>query len=102
MSPALAAVLAAAAALVVRWLWPHLGALRAPVAVYAAAISVMLLLALGVASPLAQLGAVLFYVSDLTVARDRFVHPHVANRIVGLPLYHAAQVLFALSTRAPP
>lgn len=102
VSPALAPVLAAAAALIVRWLWPHLGDLRVPVVVYAAAISIMLLLALGVASPLARVGAALFYASDLTVARDRFVHPGVENRLVGLPLYYAGQVLLALSSRAPP
>lgn len=102
VSPAVAVSLAVAGAAVVRWLWPHLGELRAPVVVYAAAITVMLLLALGVGSPLARLGAALFYLSDLTVARDRFVRPGLANRLAGLPLYYAGQVLLALSTRQPP
>jgi uncharacterized membrane protein YhhN len=97
-SALVAAVLAAAAALIVRALWSHLGDLRVPVLVYAFTISAMLLLALGVASPLVRLGALLFYLSDLAVARDRFVAPGLANRVIGLPLYYAAQVLLALST----
>ena len=82
---------------VVRWLWPHLGSFRAPVVAYAIAITAMLLLASGVASPLVRWGAALFYLSDLTVARDRFVRKQFANRLVGLPLYYAGQVLLALS-----
>jgi hypothetical protein len=42
--------------------------------------------------------AVAFYLSDVSVARDRFVAPGFGNRIWGLPLYYGAQVLFALST----
>lgn len=97
VSVPVAAVLAVVALGVVRWLWPHLGTFRVPVVVYAIAITAMLLLALGVASPLARLGALLFYLSDLTVARDRFVKRQYANRLVGLPLYYAGQVLIALS-----
>ncbi len=97
VSLAVAAVLAVVALGVVRWLWPHLGTFRVPVVVYAVAITAMLLLALGVASPLVRIGAALFYLSDLTVARDRFVKRQFANRLVGLPLYYAGQVLIALS-----
>ena len=92
-----AGVLALVALAVVRWLWPHLGTFRAPVVVYAIAITAMLLLALGVESPLVRAGGALFYLSDLTVARDRFVRKQFANRLVGLPLYYAGQVLIALS-----
>ena len=42
-------------------------------------------------------GAVLFFLSDLGVARDRFVSPGVWNRAVGLPLYYGAQLLLAAS-----
>jgi uncharacterized membrane protein YhhN len=93
--PVAAVALAAAGALVVRWLWPHLGTLRAPVLAYAAAITAMLVLALGVPDRRVQLGAVLFYVSDLAVARDRFVAPGFWNHLVGLPPYYAAQLLLA-------
>src|SRR5258706_119486 len=42
-------------------------------------------------------GAGLFYLSDLCVARDRFVAPGFANGRVGLPLYYAAQLVLAHS-----
>lgn len=91
---ALAAV-ALVTALVVRWLWPHVGALRIPVLAYAVAITAMLVLALGTPDRRVQLGAALFYLSDLAVARDRFVAPGFANHLVGLPPYYAAQLLLA-------
>ncbi len=87
--------LAAAGVLVVRWLWPHLGVLRVPVIAYAVAITAMLVLALGVPDRRVQLGAALFYVSDLAVARDRFVAPGFSNHLAGLPPYYAAQLLLA-------
>jgi uncharacterized membrane protein YhhN len=98
-SPSLLALLAVAAvtAAALGWLWPSLGELRAPVVLYCAAISVMLWLALGVDRAEILLGAALFYASDLLVARDRFVRPGFANRLVGLPLYYAAQLLLALA-----
>jgi uncharacterized membrane protein YhhN len=89
--------LAVALVLVLRWLWPHLGTMKAPVVVYCLAITGMAWLALGTDRPLIRWGAMLFYLSDLTVARDRFVRPAFANRLVGLPLYYAAQVLLALA-----
>ena len=42
-------------------------------------------------------GAVLFYVSDIFVARDRFVTPSPLNQRIGLPLYYAAQIALAFS-----
>jgi uncharacterized membrane protein YhhN len=97
VSVPLAAALALVALGVIRWLWPHLGTFRLPVVVYAVAITAMLLLALGLHRSVVRLGAALFYLSDLAVARDRFVRHQLANRVVGLPLYDAAQVLLALS-----
>jgi uncharacterized membrane protein YhhN len=98
-SPTAGAALAlgAAAALVLRWLWPHLGSMRAPVVAYCLAISAMLWLALGTTQPEVRLGALLFYGSDLFVARDRFASPGAVNRLAGLPLYYAGQVLLALA-----
>ena len=89
------ALLACVAGFAVHRLWPRLGALRIPVLAYAGAISLMLLLALGVPDRRVQLGATLFYLSDLAVARDRFLAPGPANRLVGLPLYYAGQLLLA-------
>jgi uncharacterized membrane protein YhhN len=90
---ALGVALATGAAL--RWLWPHAGRLRAPVAAYCAAIAVMLWLALGMGHAGVRAGALLFWLSDLAVARNRFVRPAFANRLVGLPIYYAAQLLLA-------
>lgn len=95
-------VLAAPAALIGRWLWSRLGRRRVPVAVYIAAISAMVWGAVAAGSsgsvpPATVLGAVLFYVSDVFVARERFVRPSFTNRLVGLPLYYAGQVLLALT-----
>jgi len=36
-------------------------------------------------------------VSDLSVARDRFVSRSFSNRAWGLPLYYAAQIVFGLA-----
>jgi len=96
---ALAAVAAVVAA-VLAWLWRHLGDLRVPVVAYCAVIGAMLWLALGVPSGLVRGGALLFFVSDLFVARDRFVAPGRVNRLVGWPLYYAGQYLLALSAGA--
>jgi hypothetical protein len=38
--------------------------------------------------------------SDLSVARDRFVAPGFVNRAWGLPTYFAAQLLLAASVAA--
>ena len=94
-SPLVLAAILAITAGVVRWLWPHAGELRVPVLAYAAVIAAMLWLALGVPRGAVQLGAALFWLSDLTVARDRFVRAAFANRLVGLPLYYAGQLLLA-------
>ena len=42
-------------------------------------------------------GAFAFYVSDLAVARERFVSSSFLNRAWGLPLYYGAQILLAAS-----
>jgi uncharacterized membrane protein YhhN len=100
---AAAAVVAAGVAVpVARWLLPHVkGGMRGPVIAYMTAISAMVSLAAGSyalhPSPLVLGGALAFYLSDLSVARDRFVQPGFVNRLWGIPLYYAAQLLFAWS-----
>ena len=82
------------------WLWPHLGRMRIPVLAYIAVITAMAWGALSVArcAPwMVPTGALLFYLSDLAVARDRFVVRRFASRAWGLPAYYLAQVLFALT-----
>lgn len=94
------------AGVVVRWLWPRLGSLRVPVLAYVAVITAMLIAAIAVwqAAPLplanrqrVAAGALLFFVSDLAVARDTFVAPGWINRAWGLPAYYAGQLVLAWS-----
>lgn len=98
--------LGVAAAVVWRWAGARAGSLRGAVLAYIAVISAMVAVAVGAAvlggpgRGALLVGALLFYVSDLAVARDRFVAPGPANKAVGLPLYYAAQLVFALSTPA--
>jgi uncharacterized membrane protein YhhN len=92
--------LAIAAGVVLAWLWPRLGVMRVPVAAYVVIISAMVwgavALASGGAGPFRfAIGAVLFYLSDLAVARNRFVSPGLVNRMWGLPLYYLGQFLIA-------
>jgi uncharacterized membrane protein YhhN len=42
-------------------------------------------------------GAIAFYLSDFSVARDRFVVHEFFNRLWGLPLYYGAQLLLGCS-----
>ena len=98
-----AVIMLAVAVIAMRWLWPHLPInLRAAVVAYMAAISLMVLLAVGATTnlgPYIAIGAVMFAVSDLFVARERFVFSAIVNRLWGLPLYYGAQLIFALSPR---
>jgi uncharacterized membrane protein YhhN len=85
---------------VLAWLWRYLGNWRLPVAVYMLVISLMVGLGLGVARVEVWLGALLFYLSDLFVARQRFVVAEPINKWLGLPLYYAGVYLLAWSVRA--
>jgi len=100
-----AAVTVVFATIILRWLWPHLTHnFRPAVVSYLAAISLMFVLAagsVGATGPQLLVGAAMFAVSDIFVARDRFVSPSVANKLWGLPLYYGAQLIFALSTQNP-
>ena len=102
--PLLAPVLAASV-LAARWLWPHVGELKPAVAAYIAVISVMvwggLCLLVQLQLGVIAVAGVLFYVSDLFVARQRFVRAQLVNRMIGLPLYYAAQLLFAFTVGVP-
>lgn len=88
---------------VLRWLWPHLGALAWPVTGYCAIIAAMVASSLFAAPNFPELsimiavGAVSFAVSDIAVARDQFVKPALINRLWGLPLYYGAQMMLASS-----
>jgi uncharacterized membrane protein YhhN len=89
-----------ASALVFRWIKPKLDGLEKPVVLYMAIISTMVAAAVGnvgsLAGPGLVLGASLFYLSDVCVARERFVKSEFMNKAIGLPTYYAGQVLIAL------
>ena len=75
--------------------------LRRPVAAYILVISGMLALGIGAWARAQEMvflvAPAAFYLSDLAVARNRFLQPGFVNRLIGLPLYYAAQLLFAWS-----
>ena len=96
----------AVGALVLARLWPRLGPLRVPVILYVAAIIAMVVGAIAAyragALPPPQrgwllAGAALFFVSDLAVARERFLARGFVNKLWGLPAYYAGQLLIAWS-----
>jgi uncharacterized membrane protein YhhN len=89
------------------WLRPHLGDMRIPVTAYIVIITAMVICATAFmnnpgldpkARALVFGGALLFYVSDIFVARQRFVTKAFVNRSAGLPLYYAGQFMIAFST----
>lgn len=84
--------------LVWRTVGSRAGSLAPAVAAYVVVITAMVALAAGAGQPVLLAGAVLFFVSDLAVARERFLVSDPRNRWIGLPLYYAAQLLFAQGT----
>lgn len=97
-----ALVIGAILLLVQRWLSGSLPTdMRIPVHAYLVVIGLMSVLAFGVTGaggPMAVVtGALAFLVSDVSVARDRFVKHEFLNRAWGLPLYYTGQMLLAAS-----
>jgi len=89
-----------AAGLISRWLLPNVESkMKGPVIAYIVAITAMVITSVGVLplSPLFLTAAAMFFVSDLAVARNRFVSPGRSNRMWGLPLYYGAQLLFGFT-----
>jgi uncharacterized membrane protein YhhN len=89
------------------WLKPNLGTMLGPVIAYILIISAMAIGASALKSNqmldmtgkiLVYAGAILFYVSDIFVARHRFVKKEFLNRVIGLPMYYTAQFMIAFST----
>jgi len=85
-------------------LQPFLGGMQTPVMAYIVVITLMVIAAGGVFGDL-QLslpgrflvlnGAFSFYLSDVFVARQRFMQPSFLNRLIGLPLYYLGQFQIA-------
>ncbi|MCD4748369.1 MAG: lysoplasmalogenase [Thermoanaerobaculales bacterium] len=96
------APLGLAAVLAVAWLRPHAGRMLGPVLAYIGIITLMSwgglsVWATGVLPMTAAIGASLFFLSDLAVARHRFIKAEFLNRVLVLPTYYAAQLLFAFT-----
>ena len=88
------------------WLRPHLGSMKIPVIFYILVISAMAVGAWSVVGAgelkpagrvAAFVGALGFYVSDVFVARQRFLKSEFINRLIGLPLYYGGQFMLAFS-----
>jgi uncharacterized membrane protein YhhN len=89
------------------WLKPNLGNMKVPVIAYIVIITAMTIGASAVMSNnsidqtgriTVFAGAIIFYCSDIFVARHRFVQKEFLNRIIGLPMYYTAQFMIAFST----
>lgn len=90
-------------AMLAKWILPNVthAELKAPVIAYMCVITLMLALAAGCVWRPGGLwmfaGALLFYFSDIFVARAAFVAPGFINSAIGLPLYFGGQLLLAVS-----
>lgn len=69
--------------------------MKISVIAYMVVVSLMVAFAAGTKNASCIVGALLFYVSDLTVARDQFVHNEFINKAIGLPMYYCAQLVLA-------
>lgn len=99
-----AAALAVPAFIALRWLSPHVKeSMQLPVRAYVGVITVMVILAVGTVAAHGNswilAGAVMFYLSDLAVARDRFVVESFWNGAWGSPMYFLGQVVLAFTVR---
>ncbi len=84
------------------WLFPHVPtSLRWFVAAYVVAISAMVVTAAGAwgrrGARLALSGAILFFVSDVFVARGAFLESGFPNHLFGVPTYYGGVLLLALA-----
>ena len=87
---------------VLRWLLPHVeGEMKGPVLAYIFVITLMVVFSWGARGKGAHhsipIGAMLFFLSDIAVSRNRFVVPESMDWLWGLPLYYAGQLFLAYS-----
>jgi alkenylglycerophosphocholine/alkenylglycerophosphoethanolamine hydrolase len=108
--PLYALAVGAVSVVLVRRLWTGARGTRLPVLIYTAAISAMVITALGTrggplpptASTLAGLGAMLFYVSDSSLALNRFYRPIPRVSVLTMGVYWLGQLGIALAARLSP
>jgi uncharacterized membrane protein YhhN len=102
-----AAIFIIAGTLIFLKLKSHLKGMINPVIAYITIISVMAFSAFSLrqsgtqtvlAGNMVFAAALIFYISDLFVARHRFVRKRFINRAIGLPMYYTAQFMIAFST----
>lgn len=84
------------------WLYPYVPESDQPfVFAYIIIITAMIVVALGTKASTVKkiiaIGAILFYISDIFVARRKFVDPSHFNAFIYLPLYYASCIVFAVS-----
>ena len=95
-----AVVIGALGMVALRWLRPHVpDDFRIPIFCYVGVVSLMVATSLGAyaggASFVLPLGTLGFAISDVFVARERFVTKSFLNPGVGLPMYFTSQMLLA-------
>ncbi len=99
-----AAVMTPLMAVIARWVFPYAPDMRVPIGIYMLVIAAMCVVAIGAGAAgapwMIPAGALMFTASDIAVVRDRFVAPGFMNRLWGLPLYYAAQLIIAWSIMA--
>lgn len=95
------AVIGAAAVVYLGLLWPLLGALAVPVAIYVAAILAMALAAWTQPGLAVPLGATLFVISDALIAGGRFLGLGAWTGQAIWATYALAQILIVLGLTAP-
>jgi uncharacterized membrane protein YhhN len=99
-------IIVGTSALIFFWLRPHLKSMLIPVLIYILAITLMASGAWAVfwkssfqisGRALILAGSLFFYLSDLFVARHKFIKEEYRNRLFGLPLYYTGQFMLAFS-----
>jgi uncharacterized membrane protein YhhN len=104
---ACAAIMAVVSTLLLRRLWPGAAGIRAPLVIYAMALSAMVVAAVAAACangavtvpPIVAIGAVLFYVGDAALAVDQFHRRIPLAPLLTLGVYWLGQLSIALATR---
>jgi uncharacterized membrane protein YhhN len=97
-------VIGGLALITLRWLHPKVPEdFRIPVISYIGVISVMVIVSIGAVAAgapiILAIGAIVFGISDVFVARERFVSSGFINSALGLPAYFGAQLLLAYTAR---
>lgn len=97
-------VIGGLAVITLRWLHPQVpNDFRVAVISYIGVISVMVIASIGAVAAgapiILAIGAIVFGISDVFVARERFVSSGFENSALGLPAYFGAQLLLAYTAR---